>query len=76
MALPVADPDAEPELVEPDIDAVHDMIVQRKIDEDEQERHWLMSELGLAINHIALHASFDQQDLTKLLKRTRKYLDG
>ena len=70
------DPDAEPEEApEPDPDAVYDMMRQRKIDEDEQERHWLMSELGLAVNHIALRASFDQADLIQLLKRTRKYLD-
>ena len=75
MVLPVADPEDEPELVEQDIDAVHDMIAQHWIDADNEERKALLLHLGLAINHIATHASFDQLALIQLLKRTRKYLD-
>ncbi len=63
-------PDDEPEVVEIDPDKDYDTM---RSDLD-HERAALLMHLGHAINHITTHASFDQQDLIKLLKRARKYI--
>jgi len=39
------------------------------------EEEMLSREIGIAITHIAKHNSFDKQELIKLLKRARKYID-